>query len=167
MNWEALAAIGQLLGSIAVLVTIAYLAMQVRSAKQEIARSARQARTDGLREFWLTRASQPELTAAWCKLSTALGVAPQRFIAVATDAGLSDVEAWQVYALEWARWLQIDQNVVSLDQYDPGTRTQTENLMLFYADGIPGKWYATTKHMLNPDAVRHIDNLLAKKRTAS
>ena len=35
MNWEAIAAIGQMLGSVAVLVTLGYLAMQLRHGRQD------------------------------------------------------------------------------------------------------------------------------------
>ena len=38
MNWEAIAAIGQMLGSVAVFVTLGYLAMQVGQAKRQVQR---------------------------------------------------------------------------------------------------------------------------------
>jgi hypothetical protein len=39
MNWDAIAAVGQVLGSIAVLVTLGYLAVQVRHANYELQRA--------------------------------------------------------------------------------------------------------------------------------
>ena len=39
MNWDAIAAIGQMLGSVAVLITLWYLALQVRHTRAQVARS--------------------------------------------------------------------------------------------------------------------------------
>ena len=39
MNWDAIGAIGQILGSVAVLITLAYLAVQIRQTKQQMQRS--------------------------------------------------------------------------------------------------------------------------------
>jgi len=41
MNWDAIAAIGRMLGSVAVLLTLAYLAVQVKHARGELRRSIR------------------------------------------------------------------------------------------------------------------------------
>ena len=43
MNWEAIGAIGEILGAVAVLVTLVYLASQIRQNSQQIERSATQA----------------------------------------------------------------------------------------------------------------------------
>jgi len=44
MNWDAIGAIGQMLGSIAVLVTLIYLGVQLRHVRAETRRSMNQGR---------------------------------------------------------------------------------------------------------------------------
>ena len=47
MNWDALAAVGEILGSVAVLVTLGYLTLQVRHARSEARRALGQGRLEG------------------------------------------------------------------------------------------------------------------------
>jgi hypothetical protein len=44
VSWEAIAAVGELVGAIAVLITLVYLAAQIRQSSQEIAANTRVAR---------------------------------------------------------------------------------------------------------------------------
>jgi len=48
MNWEAIAAIGQMLGSIAVFVTLAYLGVQIRHTSQDVPRSVNRSGTESV-----------------------------------------------------------------------------------------------------------------------
>ena len=53
MNWNAIGAIGQLVGSIAVFVTLGYLSIQVRHArKRRVAHSVKVVRRD-IAIYWL------------------------------------------------------------------------------------------------------------------
>ncbi len=66
MNWEAIGAIGELIGAVAVLVTLIYLAVQVRQAKHEISLVGRQARANhatGVLQPLITSAELPEICA--------------------------------------------------------------------------------------------------------
>lgn len=47
MNWDALAAVGEMLGSVAVLVTLGYLTLVVRHARLEARRALGQGRLEG------------------------------------------------------------------------------------------------------------------------
>jgi len=51
MNWDAIAAIGQMLGSVAVLVTLAYVAAQVHQARRETRRGLSQGRAEAVRHL--------------------------------------------------------------------------------------------------------------------
>ena len=75
MNWEEIGAIGQLLGTIAVLVTLVYLSIQVRHAREQAMRSAERARCDAAREYFLALATQPELSGAWETFSSVIDAA--------------------------------------------------------------------------------------------
>ncbi|MEM9620196.1 MAG: hypothetical protein AAF993_01010 [Pseudomonadota bacterium] len=46
MNWDAIGAIGELIGALAVVLTLAYLAVQVKGAKRAMVSSVYQARSD-------------------------------------------------------------------------------------------------------------------------
>ncbi|MFK7864830.1 MAG: hypothetical protein AB8B95_11465 [Pseudohongiellaceae bacterium] len=61
MNWEAIGAIGEILGAMAVVLTLVYLAVQVRYAKDAASDNNRIARASGVREMMLATATHPEL----------------------------------------------------------------------------------------------------------
>jgi hypothetical protein len=48
MNWDAIAAISQVFGTIAVIVTLIYIALQVRHARQQASRALSQGRATKL-----------------------------------------------------------------------------------------------------------------------
>jgi len=50
MNWEAISTIAEVLAAIAVLVTLVYLALQVRQAKEQITLAGQRHRADAARE---------------------------------------------------------------------------------------------------------------------
>ena len=51
MNWEAIGAAGEVLGAVAVFVTLVYLATQIRHAREESRRALSQARSEANREL--------------------------------------------------------------------------------------------------------------------
>lgn len=64
MNWDAIAALGEVAGAAAVVASVLYLALQVRSA----ARESRAASVHALQESindWLSTAVEPETAALW------------------------------------------------------------------------------------------------------
>ena len=54
MNWEAAGAIGEIVGAIAVVATLVYLALQLRVAKQLAVETNRMTRSEGARTLLLT-----------------------------------------------------------------------------------------------------------------
>jgi len=69
MNWDALGAIGELVGATAVLVTLIYLAVQVRQArKMQLAESIRATRAER-REFFTSLRDSPFIPDIFEKLS--------------------------------------------------------------------------------------------------
>ena len=61
MNWEAIAAVGEIVGALAVVLTLGYLAIQVRFAKIATTDANRMARGVGIREFQLAMATNDDL----------------------------------------------------------------------------------------------------------
>lgn len=74
MNWDAIGAIGELLGSLAVLATLGYLALQVRHSRSESRAALLQHRSDAARQLWLARATNPELASVLEMANEKLGV---------------------------------------------------------------------------------------------
>ena len=72
MNRDAIGAIGQLLGSVTVLVTLGYLAVQVRHARQETRRALSQGRGEGFRDM-MAFEIDPRLSGIAVRAAAALG----------------------------------------------------------------------------------------------
>ena len=64
MNWEAIGAISELLGSLAVLATLVYLSFQVRNARDELKHSIRQNNEASSSELLLETLRNPRLIEA-------------------------------------------------------------------------------------------------------
>ena len=61
MNWDAIGAMGEIVGALAVVATLTYLATQVRYAKQATADQNRLVRASGVREMALAAIQNDEL----------------------------------------------------------------------------------------------------------
>lgn len=106
MNWEALSAIGQLLSALGVVVTLAYLARQIRVSNDAAADANRLQRAAGVREMQLALSTNEALRATWYK---ALGERPATD-AIARRLGLTRDEADQLTNMgiywQWLHWGQ-------------------------------------------------------------
>ena len=60
MNWNAVGALFQMIGTLAVIITLAYLAIQVRVSRSVAADANRLTRTSGVREFCLAASLEVE-----------------------------------------------------------------------------------------------------------
>ena len=65
MNWEALGAIGEIVGAVAVLVTLGYLALQIRQNTQSVRSSTFQAAIRDMAENIDHLVRDPELNRIW------------------------------------------------------------------------------------------------------
>lgn len=65
MNWIAISAIAEAIGVIAVVISLLYLAFQIRFARIAAADNSRAARAVGIREIDLTMVNNPELRENW------------------------------------------------------------------------------------------------------
>ena len=61
MNWEAIGAIGEIVGALAVVLTLAYLALQVTTAKRATIDQNTLSRANGVREMILAISTNDEL----------------------------------------------------------------------------------------------------------
>ena len=168
MNWEAIGAIGQLVGSVAVLVTLGYLANQVRHARGELRRSISQGRAETARRLSLNRANNERLAAVHWKANKALE--PQSTVtafgaALIERAGLTREEAWALFFDENAWWSYRAQVVPYIAELSSGERSEFEHVIRAQYGGMPVSrlWFESMKDVLDPDAVRYVDGLLAQR----
>ena len=73
MNWEMISAVGQMLGAIGVIISIVYLAAQIRNQNKESQRAAMNALTTHWSDLNRTLVENPEMAVsgfALCDLST-------------------------------------------------------------------------------------------------
>lgn len=65
MTWQAVGAIGEVIGGIGVMVTLLYLALQVRHNTAEMRSAASESVTENLREWLLPMIRDPEVSRIW------------------------------------------------------------------------------------------------------
>ena len=106
MNWEAIGAIGEILGATVVFITLAYLATQVRFAKLAAADTNRLARAKGVTDMQLAMLGSPDTLAAFMKANKTLDY----YESLAEDLGISSEEAQKTDTMciywFWLHWGQ-------------------------------------------------------------
>ena len=165
MNWDEVSAIGQMLGSIAVFLTLGYLAVQVRHARDEVARSIAQARAEMLREQAMTLATDAGLTSLTAKVTVALGWELSPFTTeIVKRAGVSAEAANRLMWVEQAWWAIRSQTFRYLDVLPSTDRPDFDARMrrIYGGKTLAGLWYQTMKSAQDPNLTRYIDDLLAK-----
>ena len=123
MSWEAVGATAEAIGVILVLVTLIYLSIQVRDAKDQVRRSVQESRHSNLRELYLVPIQNPHLASVCIKTETAWTPNCTSERQLFEAAGLSDEEAfvWQSYQRAWwTHWREVISNRDQLprDQLD-------------------------------------------------
>ena len=69
MNWDAISSFAQIVGTLTVVISLLYLAFQIRFARLAAADASRTARAIGVREIDLAMVNNPELRENWLKSS--------------------------------------------------------------------------------------------------
>ena len=165
MNWEEVGAIGQVLGSIAVFITLGYLAVQVRHQRQETRRALSQGRGEAVRELVLLLQDE-KLAGYLAQANAALGGQdiPQEK-ALMEKTGLSPEAAGRVISYEFLWWDFRNQTIPFADELAPMERIAFDSFIR-RSYGLPGfsrfVYENILKPMAHPDAARYIDNLLAQ-----
>src|SRR5438094_10436850 len=67
MNWEMISAIGQMLGALGVIISIAYLAAQIRNQNKESQRAAMNVLTTHWSDLNRSLVENPDLAALWIR----------------------------------------------------------------------------------------------------
>jgi hypothetical protein len=65
INWDALGAIGEIVGAAAVVLTLAYLAMQIRQNTRTVKAASHHAITDSMNHISISIAQNPDVARIW------------------------------------------------------------------------------------------------------
>jgi hypothetical protein len=137
MNWDALGALAELGGAVAVVATLIYIARQVVQAKDVARTNLRMERLSGIREIFGRFAESPPLADAWIKAENNLGGHPLLAVRckLEQEAGLSPAEAQQVsgffMTLSWQH------RVVWSEELNAEDRESLErNIKAFYSSAV-------------------------------
>ena len=141
LNWEAIGAIGEVVGGVAVIATLLYLAVQIRQNAQIVRNAASLSVNEGLAEINRRVSNDPEFAELWLR-----GLKDYR--------GLTDVERMRFasYALDIMNLAVYVDNVIKSTIQDESTnvhinyvkyvtRIIRENPGLRqFVDSLEGKW---------------------------
>jgi len=165
MNWDAIGAIGQMLGSVAVLVTLGYLAVQVRHSRTALLGSITLTQAAMVRDQSMAGASDEGLVHLIVKAETAFGGVKHPFVdEMVKRAGLTVEEAQRVYGYQAAWWQIRSESIRYMKELPDSDQEGFDARMrsIFRAGSLDRFWYETNKPIVTPDAVRYMDNLLAQ-----
>jgi len=165
MNWDAVGAVGQGVSALA----LVFVLVQLRHAREEMRRSVSQTRADVGRELWMIRAESPQLDGLLARTEVALSGQHSPFIAeLAAKANITSDEASQLFSYQYAWWFYQAQVIPFAKDLRAGERVQFNNgiRIMYTFRHLSRLWYQTHKNILDPDAVRYVDNLLAQSGAA-
>jgi hypothetical protein len=165
--WDAVGAIGQMLGSLAVFITLIYLAIQARHTRREVQRSASRYRWEAARELYLGRVNNERLTSLNVRAQGGLQDGARNLNpfsnALTERLGMTYEDGM---SLNWEQmaWWQYRVGVITYVDELPKAEREAFDASTSAAYRLPlGRlWYEVTKATLNADTVRYIDNLLAQ-----
>jgi hypothetical protein len=160
VNWEAIGAVGEIVGALAVVLTLVYLALQVRTAKRATIDQNTLSRADGVREMILALCQNDDLR---------MGVVDDLdfrhlYEEIAQSKGVT-VEAasmvdWQNCYWFWVHWGQW------ASTHDDIGEVELQNLIAaFYSlPGMRRSWEKSplSKPLLDPKFVTFVDSILEK-----
>ena len=158
-------AIGEVVGSIAVVVTLGYLATQIRYARLAASDASRQARSSGVIAMQQMEISNADYRKAWAKADTDSG---PRHEELAERLGVTADEANLVWAgccawtyLHWAQFraMKTEEDHIELESLVSAFYSRTPMVVVWNHDPL-------LKAMVDPDFVTWVDSVLEKRPQA-
>ncbi len=162
MNWDAIGAVGEILGALAVFVTLVYLAIQVRQAKEQVSRSVQQARNTTFRDIFLTVAQSSQITAVLAKAEDAWtdDVESERALFDKAKFKTEDEFVWNSY--HRALWSFYREAIENRNEF---TETQLKELErgLVIAFGVTSsRMYFKSVEPINSPTIQFVKSVLDK-----
>ena len=154
-----------MLGSLAVVVTLVYLSMQTRQTERALQRSINQSRTEGASQLFMHAFNNERFTNALSTIGKNWPRPPAPIITtIVQRGGVGESDAYMVHFHNHAWWQYRAQTIADIDELSEAARFgfDAQCRVQYAPDTLQGVWYESQKRLLNPDAVRYIDNLLAQ-----
>ena len=162
MNWSAIGAIGELTGALAVVVTLLYLAAQIKHARADSRKALSQARVEGIRELFAL-ATDERINRVAVKTSEALGTRQPPFVsALIEQVGLTKEEASLLFNFHLSWWNTVVQIIPNVDEL-PETERRVFDLGIlgrYSQNSAGGLFFETVKAGAHPDVVAYIEGVL-------
>jgi hypothetical protein len=168
MNWDAVSAIGEILGTLVVFITLGYLAVQLKQARAEVERSISHSRTETVRDLLMMRATNERLGKLYVSATLSMTENPPAFVSgvmertelMAEEAAALywDQLAWWQYRLEIIPHLQ-QLSSVQRQEFESGIRQN------YGSQPLERLFYQTSKSTFPRQAVSYIDGVLAQADT--
>ena len=160
MNWDALGAIAEVVGALAVVFTLVYLAFQVRYARNATLDQNRLTRSTTIREIILAAANNDDLRVSQVKN---WGL-EQYYESLAKEFGITSTEAsrndWANGVYFWMYWGQWNTT------HDPKDLRELKHVMtkLYSLPGVRHTWDVSPvgKVFMDEDFVAFVDGVLTK-----
>ena len=146
MNWEAISAIGQIVGAIAVVISLIYLAREIRSN----ARSARMASVGTLNGWLRQLAERPHLAEVWHR-----GIRDYKSVEGADRTRFSAFLFGLFRIFEEMHYQQLDRHL------DPRLWRETETPMRHLINRFPGvqAWWREFSDWFDEESVKFVNQL--------
>lgn len=166
MNWDAIGAIGETLGAVAVFVTLGYLAIQVRHARSEARRAISQGRNEAIRDLFGKQMNE-RVVHATVKAHQAMDVPPPDYPAqLMAQGGLTQEEALTVHSLQAAWWTFRLYMINYVDELpDSERRNFDRSIAVNYGrPGVARRFYEAMRPHTHPDVVRYIEDVINRSQ---
>jgi hypothetical protein len=163
VNWDAIGAIGQILGSVGVLITLVYLSLQIRHARMETRRSTSSVRVSSASQQLMAFAADERLARIWTKANLGLGTEIPPFMTelVRLTSVTTEEAASLLFALN-AQWQTFAHSIEYIDELSSDERAEFDGILRgMFMSRLYRTYYDNQRPMLNRHAVRYIDNLMA------
>ncbi|MCB1690070.1 MAG: hypothetical protein KDI33_16360 [Halioglobus sp.] len=166
MNWDAVGAVAEVVGSISVISTLFYLALQVRHARDQIRTSVRENRNATLRALQLAVVQTPELSRLMGKALSCWtpAIESEAQFYEAAEFTAEDQIIWVSYMR--AYWSYAREAIGSIPDLTPAQRQEVDReIAAIYSIG-PGKLYFESMSLIDSPALQYVRELIDSNRNS-
>lgn len=152
MNWDAVSAISEIVGAIAVVITLIYLSIQVRQSTKSIQSSTLQANTS----VW---------SSMFCNLADK-DIAAAYAVGMSGTPDIRPIQYTQFFLICRAMFVAFENQYYQFRQgtLDEATYLGYERSISTQLMAMPGfrVWWAQSREVFSPEFIEHVDSMIAK-----
>lgn len=167
MNWDAVGAVAEILGSLTVIATLFYLALQVRHTRDQIQNSTREARFARLGELFLAPTQSPELARVVARglEGWRQGIETEKQFFESAKFTIAEQIIFQNYQRAW--WSYVREAVATRHDLTSSQLQEVHReVIALYSSGF-GSLYLSSMSSIDSPAVRYVRELIDSNRTST